>query len=113
MDLGDATHQLCSAELPAGDQGHCWKKPSAPHRQTDTRQSLRLLRLPLRLCLTVSAAVSAAGTCYYVGCCSGSALRCDSTKYRVFTYLAAFRLQELSWDAFRCVRVGVCVGEGG
>jgi hypothetical protein len=33
--------------------------------------------------------------------CSGTALRADTTKYRVFTYLAAFRLQELSFDTFR------------
>jgi len=35
--------------------------------------------------------------------CSGTALRADTTKYRVMTYLAAFRLEELSFDTFRCV----------
>eukprot|EP00878_Enallax_costatus_P044166 GHUV01052463.1.p1 GENE.GHUV01052463.1~~GHUV01052463.1.p1 ORF type:complete len:182 (+),score=43.70 GHUV01052463.1:173-718(+) len=32
---------------------------------------------------------------------SGVALRGDAVKYRVLTYLAAFRLKELSWQMFR------------
>lgn len=42
--------------------------------------------------------------------CSGTALRCDTTKYRVMTYLAAFRLQELTFDTFRCAWNGVAWG---
>jgi hypothetical protein len=40
--------------------------------------------------------------CVCVCCCSGTALRSDTTKYRMVMYLAAFRLQELSFDTFRC-----------
>jgi hypothetical protein len=35
--------------------------------------------------------------------CRGTALRADAVKYRVLTYLAAFRLQALTFPIFRCV----------